>query len=180
GINNAGQVVGFGRFSPDAPYMGFRTAPNSPIQSGDLLGALGGTSSVGNGINQSGQAVGGAYLVGDNVQHAFRTVPNAPINPATDDLGVLGVGAAGGEFSEARTINSSGQVAGSSSVVDGVHAFRSTPNGQPVVLTDLGTLGGLFSEAFGINDSGVVVGRSATFDLGWLRAFRTAPNSVII
>src|SRR5438876_3924459 len=35
-INDAGQVVGFGRFNPDAPYIGFRTAPNSPIQSGDL------------------------------------------------------------------------------------------------------------------------------------------------
>ena len=57
------------------------------------------------------------------------------------------------------------------------HAFRSTPNGQPVVLTDLGTLGGLFSEAFGINDSAVVVGASDS--PGGRRAFRTAPNSVI-
>jgi probable HAF family extracellular repeat protein len=113
-------------------------------------------------------------VVGRSAGRAFRTAPNSPINPATDDLGTLY-----GLYTEARAINSSGEVVGLSATTNGAfHAFRTAPNSAINTATDdLGTLGPPSCElcpasAYGINASGQVVG-----DAG--RAFRTAPNSPI-
>jgi probable HAF family extracellular repeat protein len=71
------------------------------------------------------------------------------------------LGTLGGTVSSASAINSSGQVTGTSTIPGDSqqHAFRSTPNGQAVVLTDLGSLGGN-SAGYAINSFGVVVGYS--------------------
>jgi probable HAF family extracellular repeat protein len=80
---------------------------------------------------------------------------------ATDpgaDLGTL----PGFTNSIGYAINASGQVAGESRLTGGAsHAFRSSPNGQPVTLTDLGTLpGDTYSTGIAINALGVLVGTS--------------------
>jgi probable HAF family extracellular repeat protein len=82
-------------------------------------------------------------------------------------LGVLG----SGTVSHANDINDSGQVAGDSNLNGATHAFRSSPNGQPVTLTDLGTLGGSTSSAIGINALGVLVGDSSVTNSGFPHAF---------
>ena len=92
------------------------------------------------------------------------------------NLGTLG----GPWWTSAAGINSSGQVAGSSTVGAGyAHAFRTASNtaiNPPA--DDLGTLGGLYSQAFGINTSGQVAGISYN-SYGGLRSFRTTPNGTI-
>jgi probable HAF family extracellular repeat protein len=71
------------------------------------------------------------------------------------DLGTLG-----GTAGQAAAVNSSGQVAGSSTTASGeFHAFAWTAAGGMV---DLGTLGGTYSEVVSINETGQVVWWSAT------------------
>src|SRR5689334_16376956 len=126
------------------------------------LGTLGGNGTAANffgltdsafAINNLGQVAGeSATAAGD--MHAFRSAAGMPVNPATDDLGTLG----GVTQSRANGINDSGQVVGSvfDSSSTQTLAFRSTPNGQPIALTNLGTLvlGGSFAVANAINNAG--------------------------
>ncbi|HEY6409526.1 MAG TPA: DUF3466 family protein [Ktedonobacteraceae bacterium] len=131
------------------------------------LGTLGYTTTVGYGVNANGQIVGRSYLQ--------QTVPGQgcpPRHPCKvhiyhaflysagkmTDLGTLG-----GTFSEARAINSAGDVVGWSTL-SGTSLSAPTDaflyhNGH---MTDLGTLGGRSSRAYGINDFGEVVGDSYT------------------
>jgi probable HAF family extracellular repeat protein len=131
------------------------------------LGSLGSGVSVGYGINASAQIGGRSYLLqtvpGDHctlrhpncrvtVFHAFRYSAGR-----IRDIGTLG-----GTFSDARAINSNGDVAGFSTLsgtsLSPDFAFLYS-NGQ---MKDLGTLGGFSSHAYGINDLGEVVGDSYT------------------
>ncbi len=103
-----------------------------------------------NAINASGQVVG--KLPTASGFHAFLYSGGAMI-----DLGTLG-----GNQSDARGVNASGQVVGWSTLSPGdsstYHAFLYSGG----VMMDLGTLGGVNSVANGINDSGQVVGWSQT------------------
>jgi probable HAF family extracellular repeat protein len=114
-------------------------------------------------LNASGQVVGWSGVAFNlTASNAFRTQPNQSINPNTDDLGTLGSAAAGSN-SYALSINQSGQVVGySNTLADQApeHAFRTTPDGATVQMTDLGTFHGNSKRSFGmgINKSGQVVG----------------------
>jgi probable HAF family extracellular repeat protein len=85
------------------------------------------------------------------------------------DLGTLG-----GSTSSAQSINSLGQVAGSSELADSSsHAFLWTAGNG---LQDLGTLGGRNSFAIAINALGQVTGDSQTPDDPFSDAFRWTPE----
>jgi len=199
GLNSFGQVVGESKSQSDASNQGFRTAPNTPINTGtDDLGTLGGHDTAALGIDDKGRAIGWSKLAPGNVDrfHAFRTAPNSAINPVTDDLG--GYRPVG---TEARGINSSGEVIGDAYTDDDTHyayyyAFRTAPNSPINPATDaLGSLNPdpskcdqfplkcstLGTIALSINDSGQVVGSSnvPANPNGGSHAFRTAPNRAI-
>ena len=86
----------------------------------------------------------------------------------------------GGDNSESRGINASGQVVGASMVSFHLfHAWRTAPN-RPInpATDDLGTQvpGSGYSDATAISASGQVTG---TYAIGVFRSYRTAPNSPI-
>jgi probable HAF family extracellular repeat protein len=162
------------------------------------LGTLG-TTTVGYGINVNGQIAGRSYLL--------QTVPGhgcPPRRPCRVHIyhaflysagQITDLGTLGGTFSDARAVNSSGDVAGISTLSGTstipTHAFLSH-NGT---MTDLGTLtpGGGDSHAYGINDLSEVVGDSYTasgqhdaflysggkmMDLGALGALGSSANGI--
>lgn len=151
-INASGQVTGNANLPNDVASHAFRTTATGRISDpGTDLGVFpGGSRSSGGGINDAGQVFGySEYALPPppntlGPTRAFRTTPTGLVTDPGADLGTLG-----GSVSSASAINSSGQVAGSSKIAGDLqtHAFRSSPNGQPVVLTDLGSLGG---NSFGI------------------------------
>lgn len=130
------------------------------------LGTLGYHTTFGYGINANGQIVGKSYLQ--------QTVPGNGCPPRHQCLvhiyraflysagQMMDLGTLGGTFSEARAVNNTGDVAGTSTLsgtsFNPTHAFL-YHNGH---MTDLGTLGGGSSSAYGINDFGEVVGDSYT------------------
>lgn len=153
-INDAGQVVG----ASLAPIPGpAESTLHAFLFSGGVLtdlGTFGGFTgffqSFADGINNAGQIVGSSNGAGDPGFHAFLLSGGV-----MSDLGAL----PGYCCSDARDINSAGQVVGNLMSGTGVnHAFLFSGG----VLTDLGTLGGMFSQATGINDAGLVVGGSTT------------------
>jgi probable HAF family extracellular repeat protein len=126
-----------------------------------------GTTTVGYGINGNAQIAGRSYLLqtvpGDHcplhhpncrvaVFHAFRYSSGQ----------IADIGTLGGTFSDARAINSHGDVAGFSTLsgtsLSPDFAFLYS-NGQ---MNGLGTLGGSGSHAYGVNRFGEVVGDSYT------------------
>jgi len=108
-------------------------------------------------INNSGQIAG--MMTTDGQGNAFVT-----INGVVVDLGTL----AGGDWSSAYAINSSGEVAGYGNTGSG--AFRGFVWSQATGFTELGTLGGASSYAMAINDLGQVAGDAQTAS-GYLNAF---------
>jgi probable HAF family extracellular repeat protein len=70
---------------------------------------------------------------------------------------ITDLGSLGGGLSEAMAVNSSGAVAGMSTLASGDQRAVSCINGS---LNNLGTLGGTYSTALGINDHNQVVGQS--------------------
>ncbi|SRR5712692_15303 len=119
------------------------------------LGTLGGASSGACGLNDRGQVVGFSSLP-NGESHAFLWS-----DCGMTDLGTLpGLG-----FSEARNINSRGQVVGDSTVelfTPPYHAALWERNGE---IVPLGTLGGIASFAIDINGRGQVVGASRRGDV---------------
>ncbi len=150
GINNSGQVVGYG----DIPNFGGLRAF---LYSNGVMTVIANDStfSIANGINDSGQVVGMAcYLMGTYTQcHAFLYS-----NGAMTDLGAWSY-----MSSVANSINKSGQVVGYSYTYVGdnlvTHAFLY--NGGS--LLDLNNLlpsgsGWILTDATSINDLGQIVG----------------------
>ncbi len=142
-INNAGQVVGYGRFN--AQDRAFLYTPGQPATVVDL-GTLGGSFSWAADVNASGQVAGYSHT-SNGQQHAFLYSNGAMI-----DLGTLG-----GTNSAATALNDAGQVTG--------WAYTANNNSQRAfrfsggVLSDLGTLGGQHSfPSAGINANGDVSG----------------------
>jgi probable HAF family extracellular repeat protein len=130
GINPAGRVVGGGKLWDNGVVTD--------------LGTLGGCCTSANAINPAGQVVGLSYLPGNEVYHAFRWDKGV-----MTDLGTLGGN------SEARGINSRGQIVGQS----GNRAFV----WERGVMTELISLDSRFnSQAEAINAAGQIVGYSNT------------------
>lgn len=146
GINNTGQVVGFG--DPLGFGVGVVWTGATPVQ----LANLGNYESYGKSINASGQVAGWSDVgyVTFSSYHAVRWNGTTPT-----DLGTLG---ANYSNSYGFGINNLGQVAGISQLTGTIafHAVRWTGTTPQ----DLGTLGGASSYAFGINDGGQVAGFS--------------------
>ena len=119
---------------------------------------LGGSYLEANALNEAGQFTGYSFTT-DYYAHAYLAA-----NGLSTDLGTLG-----GTLSIGLAINTSGQVAGQSSINEffAIHAFVSEGGS----LVDLGTLGGSFSSAMAINDAGQVVGDSLVADDAAFEAF---------
>jgi probable HAF family extracellular repeat protein len=155
-INASGQVVG----DEDMPCGHHHAVLYSGGQMQDLGGLGTEPCPISNayGINNSGQVVGGS----DGTAFLY----DESATPKMRDLGRL---PGGRSFSEARDINSSGQIVGQARNADlEDHAFLYS-GGQ---MQDLGTLPD-HNESFatGINDSGAVVGWSGTSTFSVQRAF---------
>lgn len=156
GINNNGQVVGMS----DVTKQAFIT--NGSVMTN--LGSLGGQSEA-YGINDNGIAVGHSLPTGQ---------PQATLwNGST----IINLGSLGGTISRAISINNSGQVVGSSYVMDNAanHAFLYSN----CVMSDMGTLGGASSQANGINNSGQVVGTSTIAAGDFYHAFLFGDGSML-
>jgi probable HAF family extracellular repeat protein len=166
-INSSGQVTGWSGVGTGTALHAFRTAATGRVSDpGTDLGVFsGGTRSFGQAINDAGQVAGYSEYAPPSPPNptgparAFRTTATGLVSDPGAELGTLG-----GSQSQAFGINNAGQVVGQSytttDLPDHAHAFRSSPNGQPVSLTDLGTLGGTLSAGLAINSLGVVVGNS--------------------
>lgn len=180
-INNSGQLVGTYRGRGGQRDIGYRTAPNGPIDNNSFIsnranGGLGNKDSVpfvlsASGINELGQVVGvGIVQSGQpSVTDYYGGVLVNDPNNSTEQVTLLGAG------STPADINDLGQIVGTFES----HAFRTAPNSAINSATDdLGTLGGSTSTGVAINNLGQVVGSSTTTS-GQIHAFRTAANQAI-
>ena len=140
-INAKGQIVGYS-YRPDNSYHGFLWDNGNVTDLGTLSG---GHVSAASDINDAGQICGWSDAQKLGPARAFLWH-----NGVMKDLGVIG-----GASSIAEAVNAAGEVAGESTVTEGVvHAFKWS-NG---VMHDLGALGGQYSRGHDINDAGDVVG----------------------
>jgi probable HAF family extracellular repeat protein len=111
--------------------------------------SLGGNNGISMAISPSGEAVGTATLPGDVEEHAFAW---------TRANGIADLGTLGGSYSEARDVNSHGDVTGFANVDStSYHAFFWSPESGMI---DIGTLGGANSSAIGISEDGMIAGEA--------------------
>ena len=135
GINNAGQIVGFG--SHAFLYQNGQTTD---------LGTLNGGSSTARAINNNGQ------IVGNSVNNLTNDRAFLYQNGQMQDLGVP----TGGSAAEAYGISDNGTAAGGYDDSDGFLRACFWQNGQAVPLTSFARRTSTL--AFGVNNSGIVVG----------------------
>jgi probable HAF family extracellular repeat protein len=184
GINDGGQVVGYSYLTGNGSYHA--TLWNSAMATD--LGTLGGSSSIANGINNSGQVVGTSYTAGDAARYAALWKGGARINlgslggvggaTAINDAGqVVGysdggniatlwngitspvaLGTLGGTVSSASDINSSGKIAGQSTLTGPTQLRATLWNGTTRTNLGFGSLSGAAAHGNGINEAGQVVG----------------------
>lgn len=145
GLNDSGQVSGYGRMPGSDTLHAFRWQNGTTTE----LGTLGGSYATTQDINEAGQIIGTSALAGPagaEPTHAFLWD-----NGRMSDLGTLG-----GSNSTALDLNDAGDVVGSSLIGDGntQHAFLYRDG----AMHDLGTFGGANSVALGTNELGDVVG----------------------
>lgn len=151
---------------------------HDPLPINDSRNDSGGALLGGKDINVSGQVTGN-YMSADRYYRAFVTDSNNQM---------IDVGTLGGSYSFGNAINDSGQVTGSSDIVNSMgysreRAYVTNSSGQ---LTDLGTLGdGYFSRGNDINASGQVTGISSvnydgTFGSEQYHAFVTDSSGAMI
>jgi probable HAF family extracellular repeat protein len=165
-INNRGQIVGFATNTIPDPYSFYYsifpstngTQTRAALwQNGKVfdLGTLGGPDAYASQINDSGQIAGWSFmtdapdpLTGIQASHPFFWE-----NGRMVDMGTLG-----GTVSSPGSMNSRGQVAGTSNLAGDAtnHPFFWDRG----VLTDLGTFGGTNGQAMWINEEGDVVGEA--------------------
>jgi len=175
GLNNLGQVVGYGIQADPLPLYNraFLKNYSQPMQD---LGTLGGNQGIAQAVNNGGQVAGWAYdAVGTyGRQRAFLKNPGE----AMQDLGTLG-----GDQSRAYGINDAGQVVGYAQ--DGLGNVRPFLKSPGQAMEDLaGQSDNPYGEARGINSAGQVVGHSYKLvetPEGWLvhgneRAFLKSPG----
>ena len=170
GINDSGQVVGWSYTNSGESHAFLYDSTNGMQDLNDLIPANSGeTIYQASAINTDGKIAATIFRpmldVGPNVcgqeYYNWGIYLAAVLTPATagtpTTYEVQNLGTLGADFSEAASINGSGQVAGTSwNSYCWNHAFlydSATPKMQ-----DLGALGGNYSHATGINDSGQVVG----------------------
>jgi probable HAF family extracellular repeat protein len=172
GINNLGQIVGFGSECQPNPNVGWF------FQNGQTTGlpTLGGVSSAAFGINDLGQVVGDSALDANaQIIHAFVW----QLGTGMRDLGVL----PGGTFSNAVAINKSGVAVGASTFNGGSESLGDRhavvfQNGQVTDLTP-NLASGNDSFANAINSSGQIVGASAGHAFIWVNGVGTDLNTLV-
>ena len=148
GINDAGIVIGTRLTSGN---------PDVTEWSNGQMKSLG-IDGYGTGINNAGQVVGG-YVTGGQL-HAFTW-----LNGSLTDLGT----SAGGTWSSAYAVNSSGEIVGTSALSNGLfRAFFSNGSGMASLGTFAGTNGS--SYAMAVNDYGEIAGNAQTA-AGFAHAF---------
>jgi probable HAF family extracellular repeat protein len=139
GINNAGQIVGYGGFGPDAATRAFSITGATSVD----LGTLGGNSSIAEGVNNSGQIVGYSALVGDVDSAAFIYGTSEGVmldlNSLTDLTGTGFV-----RLETAYAISDNGYIVGEGVAADGHRsAFLLAPIPEPASYATLVALTGL-------------------------------------
>jgi probable HAF family extracellular repeat protein len=151
GINKSGIVVG----TSELPGVIQHACIWSQNGTGQDLGTLGGSYSVGVGINNLGQVVGASSIASGTNQYPFLLTADGGMQ----NLGSLGLGL----DDSATAINDSTEVVGfsclGSECTGTYHAFLWT---QATGIQDLGIMGSGWSDATAINDSGDVVGGANT------------------
>jgi probable HAF family extracellular repeat protein len=150
GINSGGRIVGASLAAVQGDSISRAFVASATLVLTDLGALDGGDFSAAYDINDNGQITGEASKR-DGDAHAFLGTSAGNLR----DLGTLG-----GASSVGRSVNESGQVAGTSRIAKSpaIRAFRFT---EGAGMVSLGTLpGGTNSSGYGINDSGQVVGES--------------------
>ncbi len=163
-VNNENAVMGQVQDTAGAggQHMFIWTAP--PYDHMSRPGTLPGTTfSLARAFNHTAQIAGTAYVIaadGHTVTTARAFLYSSSAWPYTTPgvfIDLTTLSPLDGRYSEARGINTAGQVVGSWAGADRTHAFLYS-NG---VMTDLGSLGANASAvAIGINDSAQIVGQS--------------------